>query len=398
MKPFIIVLFALVFCFCRQPQVASKPLSQVAEEKPIVTGAEKITDWLHLVEGKKVGVLANHTAMVGQLHLVDTLLKSGVQVVRIFVPEHGFRGDADAGELIKDGTDAVTGIPIVSLYGNNKKPTIEQLKGIDILIFDIQDVGVRFYTYISSLHYLMEACAENNLPIIVLDRPNPNGDYFDGPVLKPEFKSFVGMHPIPVVHGLTVGELSLIINGEGWLEGQRQCDLTVVEMGNYTKNRIYSLPIPPSPNLPNDMAIRLYPSLCLFEATKVSIGRGTYFPFQVIGFPDSTFGDFSFTPKSIQGMAKNPLQEDIACFGEDLRGLSPFDQSFTLKYFIKYFELSGKDKNFTSNRRWFNLLAGNDALLKQIEAGLSEDEIRATWKNELLEYNLMRQPYLLYKE
>jgi uncharacterized protein YbbC (DUF1343 family) len=397
MRPLTIVLLALILSFCRQPQVASKSLNQIADEKPIVTGAEQINDWLHLVEGKKVGILANHTAVVGRQHLVDTLINSGVNVVRIFVPEHGFRGDADAGELINDGIDAATGIPIVSLYGNNKKPTIEQMKGLDILIFDIQDVGVRFYTYISSLHYLMEACAENSLPLIVLDRPNPNGDYFDGPVLKPEFKSFVGMHPIPIVHGLTVGELAQMINGEGWLEGQRKCSLTIIEVANYTKDRMYSLPIPPSPNLPNDLAIRLYPSLCLFEATKVSIGRGTYFPFQVIGYPDSTFGDFSFTPKSIPGMAKSPLQEGIACFGEDLRGLNPCDQIFTLKYFMKYFELSGSDKNFTSNRRWFNLLAGNDTLLKQIESGLSEDEIRASWNDELEAYDQMRQPYLIYK-
>ncbi len=382
------VVLAVILCFCQQPQ---------AVNKPIITGAERIQEWLSLVKGKKVGVLANHTATVGNQHLVDTLLKLGVNVVYIFVPEHGFRGKADAGEKVQDGVDPSTGISIISLYGANKKPSQEQMAGIDIMIFDIQDVGVRFYTYISSLHYLMEACAENNKPLIVLDRPNPNGEYTDGPVLKPEFKSFVGMHPIPLVHGLTVGELALMINGEGWLANAQKCDLTVIEVSNYTKHMRYSVPQTPSPNLPNDLSIRLYPSLCFFEATNVSIGRGTYFPFQVIGYPDSTYGEFSFTPVSIDGMAKKPLQEGNLCFGEDLRNLDPWEQKFTLKYYIKYYQLSGKSIDFTSRRRWFDLLAGTDLLLKQIEEGLTEEEIKASWQPELIAFDKMRQPYLLYK-
>ncbi len=393
MRTIAIVTLALLLGFCNQPQAVNKP-----ETKPIITGAERIQEWLPMVQGKKVGILANHTAFVGTKHLVDTLINSGIKVTKIYVPEHGFRGDADAGEHINDGIDPSTGIPIISLYGSNKKPSPQQMENVDILIFDIQDVGARFYTYISSLHYLMEACAENNKPLIVLDRPNPNGEYFDGPVLRPEFKSFVGMHPIPLVHGLTVGELALMINGEGWLPNAQKCELTIIEVANYNKNMPYSVLLPPSPNLPNDLSIRLYPSLCFFEATNVSIGRGTYFPFQVIGYPDSTWGDFSFTPVSIEGMAKKPLQEGKVCFGEDLRELDPWEQTFTLKYYIKYYEKSGKNKDFTSRRRWFNLLAGTDVLLNQIEAGLSEDEIRNSWKEEHEAYNKMRQPYLLYDD
>jgi len=393
MRTIVIITLALLLGFCNQPQAVNKP-----ETKPIITGAERIQEWLSMVQGKKVGILANHTALVGTKHLVDTLINSGIEVTKIYVPEHGFRGDADAGEHISDGIDPSTGIPIISLYGSNKKPTPQQMENVDILIFDIQDVGARFYTYISSLHYLMEACAENNKPLIVLDRPNPNGEYIDGPVLKPEFKSFVGMHPIPLVHGLTVGELALMINGEGWLANAQKCELTVIEVANYNKNMPYSVLLPPSPNLPNDLSIRLYPSLCFFEATNVSIGRGTYFPFQVIGYPDSTWGEFSFTPVSIEGMAKQPLQEGKVCFGEDLRELDPWEQTFTLKYYMKYYEKSGKSKDFTSRRRWFNLLAGTDVLLNQIEAGLSEDEIRDSWKEEHEAYNKMRQPYLLYDD
>lgn len=363
---------------------------------PITPGAERFDQWLHLVEGKKVGILTNHTAVMNGVHLVDTLLRLNVNVDRIFVPEHGFRGDADAGEHIKDGVDTSTGRPIVSLYGNSKKPSPKQMEGLDVVIFDIQDVGVRFYTYISSMHYMMEACAELNIPMIVLDRPNPNGDYIDGPVLQPGFTSFVGMHPIPIVHGMTVGELALMINGEGWLNQAVQCQLTVVPVAHYNKQMAYSLPIPPSPNLPNDLSIRLYPSLCFFEATNVSIGRGTYFPFQVIGYPDPKFGTFTFTPVSIPGMAKEPLQQGKLCYGEDLRHLYEEEQRFTLDFYIRFYELSGRDKSFTSRRRWFNLLAGNDKLLKQIEDGHTEAEIRQSWQEELEAYNLKRQPYLIY--
>ncbi|MDG5800258.1 DUF1343 domain-containing protein [Marinilabiliaceae bacterium ANBcel2] len=369
-----------------------------SNSKEIKTGADKVNEWAYKLEDKKVGLLVNHTALTtdGE-HIVDTLLALGVNVDRIFVPEHGFRGDADAGEHIDDSVDPDTGLPIVSLYGESRKPSMEQMGGLDIVLFDIQDVGARFYTYISSMHYMMEACGEADIPMIVLDRPNPTGDYFDGPVLDLDFQSFVGMHPIPLVHGLTVGELALMINGEGWLNDGIECDLTIVEVDNYSKDMFYSVLVPPSPNLPNDLSIRLYPSLCFFEATNVSIGRGTTFPFQVIGYPDPSYGEFSFTPRSIKGMASSPPQQDEECFGVDLRDLDPLEQKFTLKYYIDFYHLSGEDSEFTSRRGWFNLLAGNDILIEQIESGMSEEEIRLTWKEEHKKYDKQREPYLLYE-
>jgi uncharacterized protein YbbC (DUF1343 family) len=312
-----------------------------------------------------------------------------------FVPEHGFRGTADAGELIKDGVDVPSGLPIVSLYGASKKPSQSHLKGLDVVVFDIQDVGVRFYTYISTMHYMMEACAENGLSMMVFDRPNPNGDYVDGPVLKEGFTSFVGMHPIPVVHGLTVGELALMINGEGWLHNGEKCALTVVEMENYRHDMVYSLPAKPSPNLPNDLSIRLYPSLCFFEGTEVSVGRGTKFPFQVIGYPDPAFGDFQFTPESTPG-ATQPLQMGQLCYGLDLRKEDAAAHRFTLRYLLEFYERSGRSDDFISRRRFFNLLAGSDRLAQQVEAGWSESEIRADWQEDLEDYRRMRECYLLY--
>ncbi|MGQ1948102.1 exo-beta-N-acetylmuramidase NamZ family protein [Geofilum sp. OHC36d9] len=385
----------LLFCFlmitaCTNAGKASDDATMIR------TGAEQMDQWLPLLKGRKIALLVNHTSLVDGVHLLDTLVKREVDIDRVFVPEHGFRGDADAGEHIEDSKDAQTGLPIISLYGSNKKPTEEQLEGLDIVIFDIQDVGVRFYTYISTLHYMMEACAENNVAMIVLDRPNPNGDYIDGPVLQKGFESFIGMHPIPLVHGLTVGELAEMINGEGWLKDGIKCSLSVIPVKNYTKDLVYEIPVAPSPNLPNYLSVRLYPSLCLFEATEVSIGRGTLFPFQVIGYPDTTFGDFSFTPVSIKGMAKSPLQEGNICYGEDLRNLNAGQQRFSLSYFIKYYQLSGYDKNFISRKRWFNLLVGNDLLIRQIEEGMSEQSIRASWKKELETYDEMRQKYLKY--
>ncbi|TAJ15025.1 DUF1343 domain-containing protein [Marinilabiliaceae bacterium JC017] len=364
--------------------------------KEIIKGIEKTSDYLPLLKGKNVGVLVNHTSQIHGTHLIDTLLAMQVQVKRIFAPEHGFRGNADAGEHIKSGTDPMTGLPVISLYGKNKKPSPEQLKGLDVVIFDIQDVGVRFYTYISSMHYMMEACAENGVKLIVFDRPNPNGDYVDGPVLDTtRFRSFVGMHPIPIVHGLTVGELALMINGEGWLKDGMKCDLTVMTMANYTHSTPYAIPVKPSPNLPTDLSIRLYPSLCFFEATKVSVGRGTLFPFQVIGYPDEKFGDFSFTPESIPGMSKHPLQEGKACYGVDLRTAS-MAHRLTLAYLLDFYEKSGKDSAFISNPRWFNLLSGTDRLLTQIQNGKTEAEIKASWSEELNAYLNLRKKYLLY--
>jgi len=365
------------------------------EMKTLRLACEKLDEYLPLLENKQVGLLVNHTSKVGNVHLIDTLISNGVNVTKIYAPEHGFRGDADAGEHVVSGIDVKTGLPVVSLYGKHKKPTSEDLASVDVVVFDIQDVGVRFYTYISSMHYMMEACAENNIPMIVFDRPNPNGDYFDGPVLDLDYQSFVGMHPIPVVHGLTVGELALMINGEGWLADKKKCDLTVVSMDHYTHVMPYALPVKPSPNLPNDISIRLYPSLCFFEATDFSVGRGTYMPFQVVGYPDKRYGDFTFTPVSIDGMSKNPIQQDKLCYGIDLRQ-EDLSHRFSLEYLMRFYAASGQSETFISRERWFNLLAGNATLQEQIKAGKSEQEIRDSWKNELANYANMRELYLLY--
>ncbi len=358
-------------------------------------GCEKFETYLPLLKDKRVGLLVNHTSLVGSTHLVDTLIARDVTIQSIFAPEHGFRGTADAGEHVDSNVDAQTGIPVISLYGKHKKPSANDLSNVDFVIFDIQDVGARFYTYISSMHYMMEACAENGVKMIVLDRPNPNGDYFDGPVLQKEFQSFVGMHPIPVVHGLTVGELALMINGEKWLKDSLQCDLSVVKMDNYRHDMPYSLPVKPSPNLPNDLSIRLYPSLCFFEATEVSIGRGTYMPFQVIGYPDSTLGDFTFKPISIDGMSKHPPQQNQVCYGIDLRN-EGLTHTFSLKYFIDFYNRFEEKSSFISRRRWFNLLAGNDTLINKIEEGWTEEAIVSSWQAELEAYSKMRTKYLLY--
>ncbi len=286
----------------------------------------KLREYLPLIQDKRVALVVNHTSLVGQLHLVDYLKRKNIKIEKIFAPEHGFRGDVSAGAEIKDNIDAKTGIPVISLYGETRKPTKEQMQNVDIVVFDIQDVGCRFYTFISTLHLVMEACAENNVPLVVLDRPNPNGDYVAGPVRKPGFESFVGMDPIALVHGCTVGELAKMINGEGWLETKNKCDLTVIPVLNYTHSTKYKLPVKPSPNLPNYTSVRLYPSLCFFEATSVSIGRGTEFPFQVIGGPDSTLGKFQFTPISIPGVSDHPLNEGKVCYGVDLRSLTTYSQ------------------------------------------------------------------------
>ncbi len=371
--------------------------SQPKEQKPtkITPAAACMDDYLHLLTNKRVGILVNHSSLVNKTHLLDTLLSRGIDVKMIFAPEHGFRGEHDAGEEVKSDIDTKTGVPIVSLYGKNKKPSAQQLKNIDIVIFDIQDVGVRFYTYISSMHYMMEACAEESVKMLVLDRPNPNGDYFDGPILKSDYKSFVGMHPIPVVHGLTVGELAEMINGEGWLKDGVKCDLQVIKVKNWNHSQPYHLPVKPSPNLPNYISLRLYPTLCFFEASNVSVGRGTYFPFQVIGYPDSTAGDFTFIPLSIPGMSKNPKQENIKCYGIDLREASA-DHRFTLSYFISFYAKFGKDKDFGLNKLWFNLLAGDGQVLQDIQAGLSEAQIKQKWQPDLQAYEKLRAKYLLY--
>ena len=379
----IILLFTLVF--------------YSSECQNITTGADQPEKYLKSLKYKNIGLVINHTSFVFDQNLVDFLLQKEIKVKTIFAPEHGFRGDASAGETINDQVDKQTGIPVISLFGKIRKPSPEMLKDLDIVIFDIQDVGCRFYTYISTLHNVMEACAENNKKLVVLDRPNPNGDYVAGAILRPEFKSFVGTDPIPVVHGCTVGELALMINGEGWLGENKKCDLEIIKVKNYKHTDHYSLPVKPSPNLPNDLSVRLYPSLCFFEATRVSIGRGTDFPFQVIGYPDESMGKFTFTPEDRPEAAINPLQEGNLCYGTDLRA-EEIIPNFTLKYFIEWYQKFPVEKDFISSERRLSLLSGTDQLLKMIREKKTENEIIATWQPELEAYKKIRKKYLLYPD
>lgn len=361
----------------------------------IRVGAQDMLHILPLIEGKKVGIVGNQSSLVDKTHLVDTLISSKINIVRVFSPEHGFRGDADAGEKVSNGKDGKTGLEIVSLYGDNKKPTVKQLEGIEVLIFDIQDVGVRFYTYISTLHYVMEACAENNVKLIILDRPNPNGHYVDGPILDMNFKSFVGMHPIPIVHGMTIAEYALMINGEKWLNDSVQCALKIIGCQGYLHEMPYSLPVPPSPNLRSDLSIQLYPSLCLFEATAVSIGRGTNFPFEVYGHPDFPESNFSFTPKSGFG-SKEPKQENKLCNGYHLKE-DKYKRIYQLDFsFLINANNLLNGKTFIDRAKFFNLLAGNDVLIEQLKSGLSEEDIRKSWEPGLNEFKEKRKKYLLY--
>lgn len=369
----------------------------ITAQNGIIVGAERMEEYLTLLKDKRVGMVVNHTSVVGreQTHLLDTLIKLNIRVIAAFAPEHGFRGNVEYGETIRNGKDTRTGVPIISLYGNNKKPTAKQLENIDVMIFDIQDVGARFYTYISTMHYVMEACAENNKPLIILDRPNPY-DYVDGPVLKPPYKSFVGMHQIPVLHGCTVGELARLINGEGWINGKKDaCNLTVIPVSGWKHGQRYSVPIPPSPNLPNDQSIRMYASLCPFEATNISVGRGTTFPFQVAGAPDKKYGNFTFTPKSLPGFDKNPLHKDRVCYGIDLRKVDD-PEGFSLKYVLEFYHKAGTGSTFFARSKWMDLLMGTDQVRKAILANKTEGEIRAGWTNELKVYNETRAQYLIY--
>lgn len=361
---------------------------------PIKTGADNYEKYLPLLKDKKVGIVTNQTGILSnKTHLVDFLLEKKITVQTIFAPEHGFRGTADAGEHVVDGKDPKTGLSIISLYGDNKKPKAAQLAGIDVMIFDLQDVGARFYTYISSLHYVMEACAENGVPLIVLDRPNPNGGIVDGPLLEKEFTSFVGMHPVPLLHGMTIGEYAQMINGQKWLKDGVQCKLTVIPCLDYNRKMDYSLPVKPSPNLPNDQSINLYASLCLFEGTNVSVGRGTEKQFQIYGSPFLTKTNFSFTPKPNFG-AKDPLYNGKECFGEDLTAYQKLKQ-LELKWLIKaYQNTSDKTKFFNP---FFTKLAGTKKLQQQIESGTSEENIRKSWTKDLEAFKKMRVKYLLYK-
>ncbi|WNB17368.1 exo-beta-N-acetylmuramidase NamZ family protein [Marivirga arenosa] len=366
----------------------------MAQEKPPVPGAYKMNEYLKILEGKKVGMVVNQTSVINDTHLVDSLRSYDINIKKVFAPEHGFRGKADAGATVKSGYDEKTGLPIISLYGKNKKPSKEQIEDLDIIIFDIQDVGTRFYTYISTMHYVMEACAENNVELLILDRPNPNGMYVDGPILEMENQSFVGMHPIPILHGLTVGELANMIEGEKWLKNEVSCNFMVIKNQNYSHQSTYSLPIKPSPNLPNDLSIALYPSLCLFEGTVVSVGRGTKKPFQQIGHPTLTNYTHHFTPVSMPGSSKYPPFENEKCFGLDFTS-KEFENGFTLKYLIDFYNAFPNKDEFFNN--FFIKLAGTESLQKQIEAGFSEDEIRMSWQAELEAYRKKREKYLIYK-
>lgn len=385
----------------------STVLQQIQQDKEIIVGANQTESYLPLLKGKRVGIVANQTSVIfldakdkaqetrQYTHIVDSLLQRNVAIKKVFSPEHGFRGKADAGELVKDGKDKQTGLPIFSLHGKHKKPTKEQLNDLDIMVFDIQDVGVRFYTYISTLHYVMEACAEHNIPLLILDRPNPNGNYVDGPTLEKAYSSFLGMHPIPLVHGMTMGEYAQMINNEAWLKNTVTCNITIIRMKNYNHTSTYHLPIRPSPNLPNDLAIMLYPSLGLFEGTNINAGRGTEFQFQRYGAPflDKHHYNFSYTPIPNFG-SKYPKHNNEICYGVDLSNENT-KRAFTLKYVIDaYNNSTDKTQFFVTNN--FIKHAGTKKLQQQIEAGMSEDDIRKGWQKDLDNFKQMRAKYLLY--
>lgn len=397
-----VLLLVLLLSSCRGQEKESKLTAVNAETDSlpkISVAANGTEEYLQLLEGKTIGVVANQTSVIfkenGHTHLVDSLLSLDVNIKKVFAPEHGFRGKADAGELVKDGVDTKTGLPITSLYGKNRKPSKEQLEGLDLVVFDIQDVGVRFYTYIATLQLVMEACAENNIPVIVLDRPNPNGHYLDGPTMKKEHTSFLGMTTIPLVYGMTIGEYAQMINEEQWLENGKKADLTVIQLKNYSHNSEYHLPIRPSPNIPNDVSINLYPSLGLFEGTNVNAGRGTEFQFQRYGasFLDSTQYDFSYMPKPNFG-SKHPKEEDKMCFGQDLSKTPQMDSVSLLWLIDAYKNTLDKSKFFITKS--FTKHVGTPELQKQIEKGLTESEIKATWQEDLEAFKKIRAKYLIY--
>jgi uncharacterized protein YbbC (DUF1343 family) len=369
-------------------------------EKSVITGADQTEAYLPLIRNKRVGLVVNQTSIIGRTHLVDSLIKLHINIKCVFAPEHGFRGNAEAGQEVRNAIDQETGIQIISLYGDHKKPTTDDLRDIDIIVYDIQDVGARFYTYISTLQLVMEACADNSIPVLVLDRPNPNGFYVDGPVLDTAYSSFVGLNPIPIVYGLTQAEYALMLNGEKWLKSKNECELYYIKLLNWDHTNKYILPVAPSPNLPNMSAVYLYPSLCLFEGTAVSVGRGTEFPFQVIGMPELTIGAFRFKPQSIPGKAVKPLYENQLCRGYDLRDfadkyISSANQLYLFWLIELYNEMHDKVRFFNP---FFSRLAGTDKLQKQIEDGLDEAQIRASWGPDIEKYKLIRKKYLLYHD
>lgn len=368
----------------------------------VKNGADRLEELFPLLENKRISLVVNQTSLVQNVHLLDTLYNKGVHITQVFAPEHGFRGDADAGEFIKNGKDYRTQVPIISLYGKNKKPQPSQLQQTDIVIFDIQDVGARFYTYISTMFYVMQACAENNKELIILDRPNPC-DYVDGPVLDMKYKSFVGMLPIPILHGCTIGELAQMINGEGWLGNNLQCPLKVITIEDWKHGQPYSLPVKPSPNLPNDQAIALYPSLCPFEGTSVSVGRGTDFPFQIIGSPTTKNLKFRFMPHSMKGSDKHPLHQDTYCYGLNLSSEKNIPKGFSLQYviqFYNYFQNLTKhaEKEFFTRPHWFDLLMGTNQVRLDILKNKTKEQIRSAWQKKLNQYKEIRKKYLLYED
>ena len=384
-----------VFC-----QLASPLKLQDKKHADLKVGAQQTEKYFPLIKGKSVAVVAHPASLVNNTHLVDTLLKSGIKVKRIFAPEHGFRGTVQAGEKIKNNVDEQTWLTVISLYGNHFKPKPEELKDVDVVLFDLQDVGARFYTYISTLHYVMEACAENKKQLIILDRPNPNGYYVDGPILEPKYKSFSGMHPVPIVHGMTIGEYARMINGEKWLANGVQCKLNVISVENYTHNDLYQLPVKPSPNLPDMSSVYMYPSLCLFEGTIVSVGRGTDKPFQQFGYPQLTGGNAMFTPQPMIGASENPMYNGQSCHGFDVSNYGEvyvkyYKQIYLYWILHLYSTCPIKDKFFIN---YFNFLAGNETLQEQIKAGKTEDEIRKSWGPGLTKFKQIRKKYLLYQD
>ncbi len=365
-------------------------------ERP-VPGAEQQQIISQHLKGKKIGLIVNQSSMVGDIHLIDILLEQQINITALFAVEHGIRGTADAGAKIENSRDAMSGLAITSLYGKKKAPSKEDVANLDLLVFDLQDVGVRFFTYLSSLHYIMESCAQYNTPLLILDRPNPNISHIDGPILEPDFASFVGIHPIPVLHGMTLGELAQMINGEGWLTDAKQCALTIIPVKDYTRSTEYVLPIRPSPNLPNQKAIELYTSLALFEATNISVGRGTDFPFQVLGGVDNDLGDFSFTPVSKPGASLNPKLIGKKLFGIDYRQAQI--SGLQIEIFIDWYQRT-KTLNlpFVTRAHWLDKLMGTNKLRKQIQAGVPATKIRASWVIDIDDFKKRRAPYLIYPD
>ena len=395
--PAFLWILCLLNCSPSSSSVADTPISdkeQSIAQKRLELGIERTSLYLPYLKNKKIALVVNQSSILKKMHLVDSLIKLGINIEKIFAPEHGFRGKADAGEKIQDSKDELTGITIKSLYGSNKKPKPKDLENIDCILFDLQDVGVRFYTYISTLHYIMESCAENNIQLVVLDRPNPNGHYVDGPVLEAKHKSFVGMHSVPVVHGMTIGEYAKMIDGEYWLKDSAQCNPKIIKCANYNRNKPYSLSIAPSPNLKSDQAIALYPSLCFFEGTDISVGRGTEDPFTIYGHPSFNM-DYSFTPIPREG-AKHPKHNKKQCFGVDLKAFPTPMNQLNIDWLIEAYRLYEPKEEFFNN--FFNLLAGTSKLKSQIKEGLNAEEIRSSWKEDLELFQKVRAKYLCYPD